>query len=52
MEDLYKHVDRKFLPEELGGDQASYTKFHEELIQRLRNLRPRFNSEASDLDIV
>lgn len=45
MEELYKYVDRKFLPKELGGDQTSCRAFHDELIQRLRNLHDRFNSE-------
>lgn len=52
MEEFYKYVDRKFLPEEIGGNQTSCKVFHDELIQKFKNLRDRFNSEERELNIT
>lgn len=51
MEEFYKCVNRKYLPQELGGDQPPVQDLLAEVIKRLKNLRSRFEDDEKQWNI-
>lgn len=51
MEEFYKCVNPKFLPQELGGSQPPVQELLSEAIEKLKDLRSRFEDDEKQWNI-